>query len=73
VSIDGETATTGDGFSDTPAVQQTLFSRTDLNATVEHDVVLTNMGSGDRSFLDLDNIVITLGDGDNTYVVRYHL
>lgn len=49
--------------------KQPLFNKSDLAAGL-HDVVLTDLSSkSDRPWLDLDYGIITLGDGDMSYVV----
>ncbi|GJE94534.1 hypothetical protein PsYK624_107040 [Phanerochaete sordida] len=66
VILDGHT-TTGHGYSAADSFQQMLFNQTGLSPSQEHHISLSNTPSSSTlAYTDLDYVVITAGDGDDS-------
>jgi hypothetical protein len=61
VTLDGKTTSHGAMNSSNADFQQALFSSSSLPSDT-HELLLTNTGSG--TFVDIDFITFTTGDGD---------
>ena len=70
MTLDGTTQTASGVPSPADANQfnQSLFSQTNLDLTIPHQIALTNQYSSSvPAYVDLDYVIITAGDGDKRY------
>lgn len=65
VTLDGKTTLHNAVISGAAEFQQVLFNATGLSSDT-HELVLTNAGTG--TFVDIDYIMFTTGDGDARWV-----